>query len=123
VSLYYDFGYTPDPVGEFLGSLDSVEKLEVDLVLAGHGRPVRDLPGLVAANRREVAQALDRVRSAIAEEALTAFEIVPKLLGIDELTPMLVSWGLQSALCYLRHLELRGEAVRIKGDPERWRLA
>jgi glyoxylase-like metal-dependent hydrolase (beta-lactamase superfamily II) len=124
VSLYYDYGYTPDPVGEFLGSLDSVEKLEVGLVLAGHGRPVRDLRGLVAANRREVAGALDRVRSAIAEEALTPFEIVPKLLGIDDLTPMLVSWGLQSALCYLRHLELRGEVGKVDdGDVERWRLA
>ncbi len=45
VSLYYDFGYSRDPAGEFLASLDTVEPLEVDLVLAGHGRPVRDLPG------------------------------------------------------------------------------
>src|SRR3954463_12773569 len=40
VSLYYDYGYTPDPVGEFLHSLGVVEKLDVELVLAGHGRPV-----------------------------------------------------------------------------------
>ena len=25
VSLYFDYGYTPDPVGEFLGSLDTVD--------------------------------------------------------------------------------------------------
>src|SRR4029079_8221641 len=41
VSLYYDLGYTPDPAGEFLNSLDVVDELDVKLVLAGHGRPAR----------------------------------------------------------------------------------
>jgi glyoxylase-like metal-dependent hydrolase (beta-lactamase superfamily II) len=41
VSLYYDYGYSPDPAGEFLASLDVVDELDVQLVLAGHGRPVR----------------------------------------------------------------------------------
>ncbi len=27
ISLYYDFGWTPDPIGEFLASLDRVERL------------------------------------------------------------------------------------------------
>ncbi|MGH2804049.1 MAG: MBL fold metallo-hydrolase, partial [Thermoleophilaceae bacterium] len=36
VSLYYDYGYSPDPAGEFLTSLDRVDDLEVQLVLAGH---------------------------------------------------------------------------------------
>ena len=41
VSLYYDFGYSPDPAGEFLSSLEVVDQsLYVQaLVLAGHGRP------------------------------------------------------------------------------------
>ena len=39
VSLFFDHGHTPDPVGEFLVSLDRVEKLETTLCLAGHGRP------------------------------------------------------------------------------------
>jgi glyoxylase-like metal-dependent hydrolase (beta-lactamase superfamily II) len=57
ISLYYDYGYTPDPAGEFLTSLDVVDELDIDLVLAGHGRPVRDAHGLIDANRREVAHA------------------------------------------------------------------
>jgi hypothetical protein len=37
---------------------------------------------------------------------------------------MMVSWGLSEALCYLRHLELAGEAARVEGeDPDRWALA
>jgi hypothetical protein len=67
---------------------------------------------------------MGRVRDAIASEALTPFEIVPKLMGVEELTPMLVNWGLSETLCYLRHLELEGEAEKLPdSDPERWRLS
>ena len=100
VSLYYDYGYTPDPAGEYLSSLDTVENLDVDLVLAGHGKPVRGLKRLVHANRSAVHERMGRVRDAIASEALTPFEIVPKLMEVEDLTPMLVNWGLSETLCY-----------------------
>jgi glyoxylase-like metal-dependent hydrolase (beta-lactamase superfamily II) len=124
VSLYYDYGYTPDPAGEFLGSLDVVEGLDVKLVLPGHGRPVRDARALVAANRREVTGRVERVRAAIADGPRTPFELVPVVLGEEVPSQMLVGWGLSEVLCYLRHLELLGEAMPIQGeDPSRWSLA
>ncbi|MEJ7715522.1 MAG: MBL fold metallo-hydrolase [Thermoleophilaceae bacterium] len=123
VSLYYDYGWTPDPAGEYLSSLDTVESLPTDLVLAGHGKPVRDLPGLVSANRRAVHERMGRVREAIATESLTPYDIVPKLMQTEDLNPMLASWGLSETLAYLRHLEITGEAEKVEGsDPERWRL-
>ena len=51
VSLYFDHGWTPDPVGEFLTSLDAVERCDVRLTLSGHGRPFTDLRGHVEGNR------------------------------------------------------------------------
>jgi glyoxylase-like metal-dependent hydrolase (beta-lactamase superfamily II) len=124
ISLYYDYGYTPDPTGEFLSSLDVVDELDIDLVLAGHGRPVRDAHALIEGNRREVNARMGRVRDAIAERPVTPFEVVPKLLGDEAPSQMMVSWGLSEVLCYLRHLELLGEATRIEGpDPARWSLA
>ena len=54
VSLYYDYGWSPDPAGEFLSSLDVVDELDVALILAGHGRPVREARALAEANRRAV---------------------------------------------------------------------
>jgi glyoxylase-like metal-dependent hydrolase (beta-lactamase superfamily II) len=124
VSLYYDYGWTPDPAGEFLHSLDVVADLDVQLVLAGHGRPVRDAPALVRANRRAVEERMGRVRDAIAGAPLTAYEVVPALLGEEATTPMMLNWGLSEALSYLRHLEVLGEARRAEGDePERWSLA
>ena len=123
VSLYYDYGYTPDPTGEFLASLDVVERLDVSLCLAGHGRPFRDVAAHIDANRAAVTERVGRVRAALAGGARTPYEIVPDLVGTRELTPMLVSWGLSETLCYLRHLELREEVERIDGEePERWAL-
>ena len=123
ISLYYDYGYTADPTGEFLASLDVVEGLGAGLCLAGHGRPFRDIDAHIDGNRRAVVERVGRVRDALGQGPRTPFEIVPDLVGTRELTPMLVSWGLSETLCYLRHLELRDEAIRVDGeDPERWRL-
>jgi glyoxylase-like metal-dependent hydrolase (beta-lactamase superfamily II) len=122
-SLYFDYGYTPDPVGEYLESLAKVEGLDVDLILAGHGRPVRDLPRLVEAHVELVDQALDRIRAALADGPRTAFEIVSAGLGIDEVPPAAMNWAMSLTLCYLRHLEVIGEVERVEGaDPEVWQL-
>ena len=122
-SLYFDYGYTPDPVGEYMASLDDIRNLDVDLVLAGHGRPVRGFTPLVGAHEELVVQALARVREALAEQPRTPFEIVAFVLGIQDLPPAAVSWGLSLTLCYLQHLELRGEVSLVDGsDPERWEL-
>jgi glyoxylase-like metal-dependent hydrolase (beta-lactamase superfamily II) len=124
VSLYFDFGYTPDPAGEFLTSLDVVDELDVQLILAGHGRPVRDAPALTEANRRAVAERFERIRRALANGPRTAFDVVPEMLDVELPGPMMIGWGLTEALCYLRHMELGGEVERMDGeDPERWRLA
>jgi glyoxylase-like metal-dependent hydrolase (beta-lactamase superfamily II) len=121
VSLYYDYGHTPDPVGEFLHSLGVVESLDVRLVLAGHGRPVREARALVQANRREVEARLSRVRDCLRDGAKTAYEIVPAVLGGDEHS---ISWGLTETLSYLRHLERAGELEKLdEGPTERWAAA
>jgi glyoxylase-like metal-dependent hydrolase (beta-lactamase superfamily II) len=121
VSLYYDYGDTPDPAGEFLASLDVVDRLDVQLVLAGHGRPVRDARALTEANRRAVHGKLDRVRKAIAAAPRTPFDLVPEVVDTELPAPMMVGWGLAETLVYLNHLERRGEAARVDGaEPERW---
>ncbi|HEY1597776.1 MAG TPA: hypothetical protein VGF74_20425, partial [Thermoleophilaceae bacterium] len=75
-------------------------------------------------NRKAVAERIERVRVAIAEEKRTPFEIVPSLLDTDaELTPMMVNWGLSETLCYLRHLEKLGEVRKVDDEPERWLAA
>ena len=59
-------GHTPDPVGEFLTSLDAVDGLDARLALAGHGRPFTDVAGHVRANRELVAERLEATRTGLA---------------------------------------------------------
>jgi glyoxylase-like metal-dependent hydrolase (beta-lactamase superfamily II) len=125
VSLYYDYGHTPDPVGEFLDSLDVVDGLDVDLILAGHGRPVRGAKALAQANRDLVDERLAGVRTALADGPQTVFEMVIAGLDGSENARMRVIWAMGETFCYLQHLELRDEVVRETDDDgvERWRLA
>ena len=123
VSLYYDFGYSPDPAGEFLSSLAVVSRLDVELILAGHGRPVRGAHALTDANRRAVRDRIERVRTELRDRPRHAFEIVPAVVPYDLPAPMMIGWGLSETLCYLTHMELAGEAERVEsGDAELWRL-
>jgi glyoxylase-like metal-dependent hydrolase (beta-lactamase superfamily II) len=123
VSLYYDFGYTPDPAGEFLDSLDVVDELPVQLVLSGHGRPVRGARELAEANRRAVAERIQRIHDSLANGPRTAFDLVPEMLDVELPGPMMIGWGLTEALCYLNHLERAGEVTKVDGeDADRWAL-
>jgi glyoxylase-like metal-dependent hydrolase (beta-lactamase superfamily II) len=120
VSLYYDYGYSPDPAGEFLSSLDVVEQLDARLCLSGHGRTFTDVQGHIDANRALVHERIAKVHEVIAGGPITAFDAVPLVYG-QAISPMRANWWLSETLCYLTHLERTGRAERIAGEPERWR--
>jgi glyoxylase-like metal-dependent hydrolase (beta-lactamase superfamily II) len=123
VSLYYDYGYTPDPVGEFLTSLDRVEALDARLCLPGHGRTFSDVQGHIAANRALVAERLAALEDVLRSDGpLTAFEAVPRVYG-EALTAMNANWWLSETLCYLRHLQVAGRVAGDGARPERWSAA
>jgi glyoxylase-like metal-dependent hydrolase (beta-lactamase superfamily II) len=123
VSLYFDYGWTPDPVGEFLSSLDVVDDLDARLCMAGHGRTFTDVRAHIEGNRTLVAERLERVRRAVAGHGpITAYDVVPLLHG-EPLSQLTAGWWLPETLCYLRRLEVLGLVVLVGGDPERWAAA
>jgi glyoxylase-like metal-dependent hydrolase (beta-lactamase superfamily II) len=122
VSLYFDYGHSPDPAGEFLHSLEKVEDLDARLALPGHGRTFTDVRAHIHANRRLVADRVQKVLDAIGHEPLTPVEIIPHVYG-QELTELTAHWWLSETLSYLQHLEMTGRARRIPSEPptpERW---
>jgi glyoxylase-like metal-dependent hydrolase (beta-lactamase superfamily II) len=126
ISLFFDYGYSPDPVGEFLSSLDVVERLGARLCLPGHGRTFTDVGAHIDGNRELVAERLGTVLSAIAEQPLTAFEIVTRIYD-SGMPAHSAPWLLTETLAMLTHLEALGDAERIAphsgaqaGEPERW---
>src|SRR4249919_425683 len=122
--LFFDHGHSPDPVGEFLGGLDEVEPLAVDLVLPGHGRPFRDPKAKIAEARRQVGELLAKTRDALAEGERTAFEIVAEIVGAENVDTPVSAWVLQIVLSCLDRLAILGEVEKVDGaDPRKWRLA
>jgi glyoxylase-like metal-dependent hydrolase (beta-lactamase superfamily II) len=123
ISLYFDYGWTPDPVGEFLDSLDRVQQLDARLCLAGHGRPFVDVRGHIEGNCKLVSKRLQSVLAALGSGPRTAVEIVPDVYE-EPLSASNASWLLSQTMCYLRHLELMGR-LRSESDgaAERWRRA
>jgi glyoxylase-like metal-dependent hydrolase (beta-lactamase superfamily II) len=119
ISLFFDYGYSPDPVGEFLSSLDLVQRLGARLCLPGHGRTFTDVRAHIDGNRELVAERLAKVRGAIEQDSPTAFEVIPRIYT-DELATHAGPWLLTETLAMLTHLETLGQAERIAGDPERW---
>jgi glyoxylase-like metal-dependent hydrolase (beta-lactamase superfamily II) len=122
ISLYFDYGWTPDPIGEFLGSLEVTASLHARLALSGHGKPFIDVPGHIEANRRLVRERLDAAVAAVTAGPKTAIEIAAGVYG-EPLNETNTGWRLQETLCYLQHLELEGRVSReAEGDLERWEV-
>jgi len=117
VSLYFDVGLSPDPVGEFLHSLDVVDELDARLALAGHARPFTDVRGHVNANRDLVEDRLNAVRAALARGPRTAYEVAREISG-EDYTREMASWMLTLTQAWLIHLEARGEAARTPPEGE-----
>src|SRR3954467_15868937 len=123
VSLYYDYGWSPDPAGEFLSSLDVVEALDARLCLPGHGRTFTDVQAHIEANRELVGERVSAALEVVTERGpITVFDAVPHVYG-GPITPPNANWWMSETLCYLTHLERLGRVERIPGEdggPERW---
>jgi glyoxylase-like metal-dependent hydrolase (beta-lactamase superfamily II) len=119
ISLYFDYGYSPDPVGEFLRSLDVVERLGARLCLPGHGRTFADVHAHIQGNRALVDERLASVREALDGRELTPFELVPFVYG-EALSEQNAHWLLSKILCYLAHLRALGHVRQISDEPARW---
>jgi glyoxylase-like metal-dependent hydrolase (beta-lactamase superfamily II) len=122
-ALYFDYGHTPDPFGEYLASLDAVEPLPIDLCLPGHGKPFRDPEAKIEAVREQAGELLGRVRTQLGRGGEpTAFEVVEGIVGRENLTPGTAGFMLQIVLACLDHLATLGEVQSVPdSDPQRWR--
>ncbi len=124
VSLYFEYGWTPDPISEFLTSLDLIEGLDVRLCMSGHGRTFTDFAAHIESSRAQLAERLAATIAALpprsAPEGATALRIVPAVFGegLGPATPV----RLADTLCFLHHLEHRHRAAREtdRDGVERW---
>jgi glyoxylase-like metal-dependent hydrolase (beta-lactamase superfamily II) len=123
ISLFLEYGWSPDPVGEFLSSLDKVDRLDARLALSGHGRPFTDVHAHIEAYRALVAQRLAAISEALQGGPHTALDLA-RTVYEQPLGDGNAAWLLAETLCFLRHLELQNRIVKeLDGEVEIWRLA
>ncbi len=123
ISLFFEYGFSPDPVGEFLRSLDKVDALDARLALSGHGKPFTDVHGHIEGNRKLVAERLEAVFAGLAGGPRTALDLSPEVYG-EPVTAANGAWLLSQTLCYLHHLEVLGRVTHeSEQGVEHWRAA
>jgi glyoxylase-like metal-dependent hydrolase (beta-lactamase superfamily II) len=101
----------PDPLGDFLASLELVAALAPRISYGGHGEPVTDPAGRSAEIAAHHADRLDRTESALAGGPRSGYEVSHDLFG-DALPPVQRRFAVAEALSHLERLVATGRAER-----------
>lgn len=72
---------TPNPLGEFLESLDRLLALQPALVLPSHGRPFEDVAGRVERLHAHHSRRLVQIETVLGSEELTGWEVAIRIWG------------------------------------------
>jgi glyoxylase-like metal-dependent hydrolase (beta-lactamase superfamily II) len=107
----------PDPLGDYLASLERTIELAPRVVYPGHGEPIVD----AAARARELIDhhraRLDETEAALSKEARTAYDVSLALFGRD-LSPTQRRFAVAETLSHLERLVRENRAAR-GGNSER----
>jgi glyoxylase-like metal-dependent hydrolase (beta-lactamase superfamily II) len=105
----------PDPLGDYLASLERTIELAPRVVYPGHGEPIPDPAAraceLIEHHRRR----LDETARSLDDRGLTPFEISLKLFG-DDLPPTQGRFAVAETLSHLERLVRKGAAARSEAD-------
>jgi glyoxylase-like metal-dependent hydrolase (beta-lactamase superfamily II) len=105
----------PDPLGDYLASLERTIELAPRIVYPGHGDPIADPAGrareLIAHHRERLAQT-ERI---LEGKGLSAFEVSLSLFG-TELSPTQRRFAVAETLSHLERLVREGRAGRAGAD-------
>ena len=109
-----------DPLGDFIDSLATVEKLDPAISLPGHGAPFEEGAERARIVARHHERRLGSILQVVRHEAHTAEEITQKIFG-STLLNFQKRLAMGEALAHIRYLSRRDELQRVKGDDGTWR--
>jgi glyoxylase-like metal-dependent hydrolase (beta-lactamase superfamily II) len=110
VGLYPDS--RPDPLGDFLASLERIVELAPRVAFAGHGPPIEDPAGRARELIAHHDDRLEEARMALDGTPRTAYDVSIALFP-DLLSPSLRRFALAETKAHLEYLVLRDRAARI----------
>ena len=115
VGLYPDS--RPDPLGDYLASLERTIELAPRIVYPGHGEPLHNVPARAQELIRHHRQRLDDTSASLSERPRTAYEVSLELFG-RELSPTQRRFAVAETLSHLERLVREDRAAR-SGDDNR----
>lgn len=114
----------PDPLGQFLRSLERVAALPAALTLTGHRRLITDLSGRVReliAHHHERLALVTGLAAAGGRDGATAWAVNLGLFG-EQPTVHNTRFAMAEALAHLEYLAQRGRLERVGREPVRYRV-
>jgi glyoxylase-like metal-dependent hydrolase (beta-lactamase superfamily II) len=109
VGLYPDS--RPDPLGDYLASLERTIELAPRIVYPGHGEPIDDAPGRARELLEHHRLRLEQTEAALAGEGRNAYDVSLALFGPD-LSPTQRRFAVAETLSHLERLVREGRAAR-----------
>jgi glyoxylase-like metal-dependent hydrolase (beta-lactamase superfamily II) len=105
----------PDPLGDYLASLERTIELAPRIVYPGHGEPIDDAAERAAQLIEHHRVRLDETAAGLSANERTAFEISVTLFG-EDLSPTQRRFAVAETLSHLERLVRDGRAARAGSD-------
>ena len=115
----------PNPLGDFLNSLDRVAAYESEEVLPAHEHRFHDLPGRVAALKAHHQARFDEVFAAIRDGVDTTWGIASRMTWNkpwEQIQGFMRRAAVGETLAHLNYLRDRGVVHENAGEPSRWEI-
>jgi glyoxylase-like metal-dependent hydrolase (beta-lactamase superfamily II) len=108
-------GSNPDPLADFIASLELLTRLAPRVAYPGHGEPIEDPAGrareILDHHRERLSATLAVMQNGPRSGSQVALDLFP-----DALTPPLRRFAIAEALAHLEHLARAGSLERLDGD-------
>jgi glyoxylase-like metal-dependent hydrolase (beta-lactamase superfamily II) len=115
----------PDPLGDFLASLDKVAAYDTEEALPAHEYRFADLPGRVAELKAHHQARFEEVFGAIQAGSTSAWDIASHMTW-SRPWEQIQGWMRRAAagetLAHLRYLQVRGAVDETEGEPSTWHI-
>lgn len=110
----------PDPLADFLRSLDRLATLNVDLALPGHGPLIHTFNQRLAELRAHHQERLQLMKAAVGAGA-TAFDVCMAVFQFDTLSPHQLRFAIAETLAHLNYLVGLRQIERVARWPVEYR--
>jgi glyoxylase-like metal-dependent hydrolase (beta-lactamase superfamily II) len=107
---------SPDPLGQFIESLDGLRDLPVRAALPGHRQIITDWRGRIDELRAHHEARLNRCLAAVDGGAQTGYAVAGQIFDPSRFTVHEWRFAVAETLAHLEYLRLRGRLMRADGD-------